>query len=180
MVGGRDSHLESGKLCLLCAALLLIRPTPPELWLWKLWGKEGDRVTIYAFLVQWQHQALGKIGKGRSAGVWGVWGHLQVGSGQWFWNLPFLLPSLRMSMFLIAPEPVSPSAPWAPLTRVIFWLLLLKPWLIPISNSWFDQFTPKLFPVVILTSLAPLPSQFQLHQLRRVMVLLQLDQSFYP
>lgn len=67
VVGGRDSHLESGKLCLLCAALLLIRPTPPELCLWKLWWKEGDRVTIYAFLVQWQHQALGKIGKGRSA-----------------------------------------------------------------------------------------------------------------
>lgn len=111
-----------------------------------------------------------------------VWGHLQVGSGQWFWNLPlsFLLPSLRMSMSLIVPRPVSPSAPRAPLTRVIFWLLLLKPWLIPISNSWFDQFTPRLFPVVILTSLTPLPSQFQLHQSRHVMVLLQLDHSFYP
>lgn len=66
-VGRKDSHLESRKLCLLCEALLVTRPNPPELWLWKLWWKEGDRVRINAFLVQRQNKALGRIGKNGGA-----------------------------------------------------------------------------------------------------------------
>lgn len=139
VMGGRDSFRKWKVMLALCSPLL-IRHTPPELWLKTLMERRG---TEWQFMLSWCSGNTRHLERLAKWGAAAVSESSQVGSGQWFWNLPlsFLLPSLRMSMSLIVPKPVSPSAPSSSTNQSHFLTLASKAMTNSISAPGFDSFS---------------------------------------
>lgn len=173
MMGGMESHLGSGKVCVLYCTLFLSRPIYSKLWIWRLWCKEVGRVRIHAFLEQ-QHQACWRIGNDRGPPKLCL-----VTSASGFWGMILeLLP--RLPMCLLALNPLFPSSLWPTWTRVISWhQFLITYWFThpTLSLTVYSQIPSSSYLDLTCTSVQPVTAAMSVNTCDDD--LLHLDNSFH-
>lgn len=113
--GWTDSPLESENVCFLFWMLLLIRPTSPKCWIWRLWYNEVGRVRIYSFLEQQQYQVLWRVCKEKSSQA------VSGGTTRQVWGLSTDFGALCLGTScpcLLSMSLASPLTPWADFTCI--------------------------------------------------------------